>query len=625
MIGGVAACAWAAIYAGAAATALVRGARRIDRRTLAPSSRLGADVVLVRPCAGDEPGLTERLAVTGGVRRIVLAVASLDDGAAPAALTAASALRARERTAEVVATRPDGPNFKADQLARAVRSLVPAPRVVVVADSDVVLAKSEVAALVAELDARGDAVVWAPPVPPSDAGVLARAVLEGSMHAFPVLAGIDGRGLVGKLFAIRKDALDAVGGFEALTDRLGEDMELARRLRERGLSVSPSRRLAPTAGRRDDLSALLERLTRWILVIRAQRSLLLPSYPLLLAAAPLALSVIALGLAAASPLAVVAGAIVLAMRSVVALAGPRLVGRSTSLLAPLGAVAADVVLMVAFVRALATTTFHWRGRRLRVARGGHLARAAESEEANGPREESLGGAGEDAGPRLRESDEAVELLRFERAVDARERRLDRRLLQLDSARGVAFGRRARSDRDPKIGPLRPREHVAHADRHDTRAPRDASDQRRPRPELEPSEGRSLRSLRVDPDEAPGAIEEARRMADRAGPVGGVVEVDPEGAHLPEERESSEVRRIHHRERVALDDVMREPQGHERIPPAGVVRHDHDGPFGKRRAELVETRDEHAAEGALDARARVAGEPAGEPAALSRRDHGSHPR
>src|SRR5690606_35045969 len=118
--------------------------------------------------------------------------------------------------------------------------------------------------------------------------------------AFSLLGRLEPHGLlVGKTFAVRLTALRRVGGFAALVQHLGEDMELARRLREQGSCVQESDTVVSSLASRRSVGQVLARYARWLLVIRAQRPALLASYPLLLAATP--------GLLAAGSLAIVRG------------------------------------------------------------------------------------------------------------------------------------------------------------------------------------------------------------------------------------------------------------------------------------------------------------------------------
>jgi ceramide glucosyltransferase len=369
VIASAAACAWAALYVGALGTAVARGVRRRLTQPRARAPRMSR-AVLLRPCAGDEPGLAERLAMAGKAKRVIFAVASLSDDATPAALSAVSALRARGVSAKLVVTGARGPNFKADQLARALAGLDDKPRIVIVADSDVMLESLDLVTLIGDLEASEHAAVWAPPVEADSPTLsLSNAIYNGSMHAFPVLAGMDPDGFVGKLFAIKTVHLEAIGGFCALVDCLGEDMELARRLRARGLRTSASRALARARPRNASLAELVDRLSRWVLVIRTQRPFRLLGYPLFVAASPLALVCVAVGVHLRDSAMLAAGLCVLALRCLLSLVAPQLAGLSASWASPLLAIAADSVIGIAWLRGLFRRTVAWRGRVLRLARG----------------------------------------------------------------------------------------------------------------------------------------------------------------------------------------------------------------------------------------------------------------
>ncbi|WP_437725362.1 glycosyltransferase [Sorangium sp. So ce861] len=346
-------------------------------------------VLVVRPCAGPEPHLERTLGSLAGARlsaaaRCVFAVAGAADGALPAATAAAAKLRAAAIPAEVALTAPAGPNRKAAQIA-AVLDGEPAPfDVVLIADSDVDLDGVDLDALVAPL---GDGArpapldaAWAPPVevaPPGSLGDRASAaVLGASLHAFPLLAGLDPRGLVGKLFAVRAASLAGAGGFAALTAHLGEDMELSRRLLARRGAVAAAPIVAPSLASGRSLRDVIARYARWIAVIRAQRPALLASYPALFFATPLILALAALAAPIAAAPALVAAAVAVASRAAVAAAAARVAGRRAPLLAAAAdACLADLVLGAAFVRALSTRTVVWRSGRFTIDRRGLLREA----------------------------------------------------------------------------------------------------------------------------------------------------------------------------------------------------------------------------------------------------------
>ena len=625
---------WVVGYTAAALTAIVRAMTRAPLASPRESSSetlASGSVVLVRPLAGEEAGLAKRLVQTGGARFVLLAVGSRDDAAEPIAQNAADRLRAQGVNAVVVVTRAARPNHKADQLAHALDApLARLARTVVVADSDVELEPDAVDRLVEALD--GADAAWAPPVelgPRETWGDHAsQAVLDASLHSFPLLAGIDPRGLVGKLFAVRRDALDAVGGFGALAAHLGEDMELARRLCAAGRTVVVAPQLARSTARGRSLGDVLARYRRWLLVIRMQRPLLLASYPLLLAPSPLLLLVLVTALATTSSALATAAAAGLAVRVGVACAARLLAGLPfTPLRALVQAIAGDLVLLLALAGACASREVTWRGRRLSFTRAGTLRDASGREEAH---EEPFGKTTDEArltredGLETRGSERASRArARGERGVDPGEFALDPRALPDEAGRDVALRvtRKRTAEGNPELRVLRTTEDVTKPDRDDERALRDARDLRGTGPELEGGEWRTLAALREDPERSTRAIEEARGMADGARPVGGVVEVDPERADATEEGYASEVRRIHHRVPVAAEEELRYVEGDERIPPRRVIGDEQERRLGDGSAGRVEPGDLHAAERVTDARARVASEPGVEPAALGGGDHG----
>ncbi len=342
-------------------------------------------MLVIRPCAGNEPSLSRALASSVALRgetpfTLVFAVARDDDPALPVARAACEALRCAEIDARVSVTSARGVNQKASQLAVVIAD-EGRHDVVVVIDSDVDCAAIDLDALVAPL-ARDPslAAVWAPVVEGAGSTLADRAsegVLAGSLHAFPLLSRLDPNGMVSKVVALRSASLARVGGFASLDRVLGEDMELARRFRDAGLSIAAHPRAATSLAAGRSWSAVIDRYARWITVIRAQRPSLLPSYPgMFFATAPIVTIGAAIATLSASPLAqgLAAGAcaIALSSRLAVAVAARRASGHDASK-ALADVVLADVVLACAFVKALSSRTVLWRGRALRVDRGGVMS------------------------------------------------------------------------------------------------------------------------------------------------------------------------------------------------------------------------------------------------------------
>lgn len=340
-------------------------------------------VLVVRPCAGLEPGLDRALASLAEARTTASIACrfAVEDASDPAAFVAAKharALRWAGVDASVVLTHADAPNHKAAQI-EAVLAIESAPHdVLVIADSDVDLAAFDLDRLIAPLleDASAGAI-WAPPVevgPITSAGDRAsRALLAGSLHAFTLLGALDGSGLVGKLFAARSEAIRAVGGFGALSHVLGEDMELARLLiaRHRTVAVAPLVARSLKSGR--TWGAAADRYARWLTVIRAQRPHLLASYPLLFCSTPFLLLATALLLPFTPTLALATMALTLATRLFIAVTARALASAPFSpLSSSLDAVLSDALLTHAFFRALFTRTLTWRGRPLALDSRGAL-------------------------------------------------------------------------------------------------------------------------------------------------------------------------------------------------------------------------------------------------------------
>jgi ceramide glucosyltransferase len=357
--------AWSAMVATVSLRALWPGRPPpVDR---SPGDRF--DVLVVRPCAGREPRLAETLHSTRQLpqeTRVVFAVAHEDDPALPIAREACAALREAGRDARVQITDAVGPNQKSSQLARVLGDTPCA--VVVVIDSDVDCGTVDLPSLVAAVRTEGVGAAWCPVV--EDGGETlgdraSDALLAGSLHAFPLLARLDPAGLVGKVLALRRDVLDAVGGFTPLARYLGEDMELSRRLHAHGWRTVALPTVAVSRARGRSWDDVVARYARWIMVIRAQRPTLLWSYPLLFFATPW---LVAGGLLTKKP-AVAAVAII--ARLLVAVAARR--ASKTPVARAWGDLFwSDGVLLCAFVRALRTRVVTWRGRKLTVAADGTL-------------------------------------------------------------------------------------------------------------------------------------------------------------------------------------------------------------------------------------------------------------
>ncbi len=343
-------------------------------------------VLLARPCAGAEPGLVENLTSLARAHHsvrvdVVMGVSGEDDGAVAHVRRAARALRESGYDVQVEVIPPRGPNHKASILAGLVEPRAHRYEAVVSADSNVDLEAVDLDRLVAPLQVDGKVgVVWAAPAEePADRGVgnrASQAVLCGSLHAFGILSAMDPGSMVGKLFAVGPAALERTGGFGALTGYLGEDMEMARRVREAGLEVRPASQVVRSRPAPRSLSEVVARHARWMAVIRAQRPWLLLTYPLMFASTPF-ITLLAVAGMFWSPWAALLGlGLALAGRLVVGLSARLFSGQSWNPVRGLvDLVLADLVILWALARVLSTRRVQWRGRPLQIDRKGRLQEA----------------------------------------------------------------------------------------------------------------------------------------------------------------------------------------------------------------------------------------------------------
>ena len=356
-------------------------ARRSAR--LSVSAQVATDagpLVLLRPAAGAEPELYRSLASSRHVPRdasVRFLLASIDDAAYPCAEAVAEELRGEGVDAACLITGATKANKKADQIARALSALPRRPgQVLAVVDSDVELDERSLAGLLGPIATGESDVAWAVPVetePRTLADHLSATILGGSLHAFALLSRLDDRGMVGKCFAMRRE-LYADLDPHSFVATLGEDMDLARRITQRGGRLTVQSEPVRSLAKGRSLREVWARYRRWITVIRAQRPHLLPSYPLLFACTPILLvlsGVLAIGGDASSAIGTASAALLAraSVASVARAASRRPTSFGSLAWLPWLALAADLLLLVAFVGALASRRVVWRGTPLIVRNG----------------------------------------------------------------------------------------------------------------------------------------------------------------------------------------------------------------------------------------------------------------
>lgn len=266
---------------------------------------------------------------------------------------------------------PVQPNRKVGHLVYGLATLSRPGEVVLAVDADVAVDGALVAALARPVEA-GAALCAAAPAPTGAHGAVAlsvQALLAWTHHAFLPLfrMSLGARALCGKAMAYGPAAQGLLPG---LGQQVGEDLELALRLyaqkAEVALAEVPARvPMHASVGAR----AAVRRFSRWMHVLRAHRPWLVPTVPWLLCPTPL---LVLAALFSRSPWLLVPVALLLCVRTALAV---RLAGQHERLLAarswPLG----EALLLVAFVHALVFREVAWRGRRFRLARGGHMRQA----------------------------------------------------------------------------------------------------------------------------------------------------------------------------------------------------------------------------------------------------------
>lgn len=348
-------------------------------------------VLLVRPVSGADEWLLEALAsvpaATALPLTIRIAVAGETDSAYPAAEGAVAQLLHAGLDASLVVTRQSGPNRKAAQLAVTLEREIDPPDLVVIADADVDLARSPLTDMLARFDDARVGAVWAPPVeravPRTLGDRASQALLGASLHAFPLLAALDDRGMVGKLCVLRRTALDRAGGLRPLVSWLGEDVRLAQVFQEHGIVCVAVAAPAVSVARGRSLGAVIARYARWLAVIRAQRPLLLPSYPLLFFGTYPAVALALVGSPQTPPLALVAAALLLT-RFAVARAAAHAGGRSPTWAGSVAECAlSDGLLAAAFATMLCRgRRVAWKDQRFTFDRRGMLREVEEGPRAS---------------------------------------------------------------------------------------------------------------------------------------------------------------------------------------------------------------------------------------------------
>lgn len=352
---------------------------------VAPPLPAGAapPVSILKPLHGEDAALAENLRSfcrqDYPAFQLVFGVADAGDPAVAVVQALMAEFPSRD-IALVVDPRRRGANFKVANLG----NMLPAARhpILVIADSDMRVGPSYLAEVVAPL-LEGGAMPAAGLVT-----CLYRGVSTGGLwsdlaslhinHGFlpqAVVAERIGRGAgcFGATMALRRATLDAVGGFEALSDELADDHELGQAVRRSGQAVMLSPRLVDNIVGEPGFAALYRHELRWARTIRlaapAGFAGSVITHPVLLALLATALG--ALPLAAPAMLALALLSRWLAARRIDRALG--LAPRSLWLL-PLR----DLLSFIVFLASFLGRNVAWRDHRFRVGASGRMTVDGES-------------------------------------------------------------------------------------------------------------------------------------------------------------------------------------------------------------------------------------------------------
>jgi ceramide glucosyltransferase len=329
-------------------------------------------VTLLKPLHGLEPQLAANLGgfvsqTYSGTVQTVFGVS----GAADAAVPAIAALRATHTTADidlVVDGERHGSNAKVSNL---VNMMAAAKHdVLVVSDSDIAVGPDYLTRIVGALALPGIGAVTCLYHGRGDAGGWSKLAAQGISYGFlpSVVVGLR-LGLadpcMGSTIALRRETLDAIGGFEAFADILADDHAIGVAVRVPGLHVAVPPFTVAHGCVDASLPALMRHELRWNVTIRRLDPWgylghgLVNPLPFAVAAAlvhPVAWPLV--------PAALVARALVVAV-----------VDRTTgSRAAPLWWLPArDFLTFGLFIAGFLVQSVDWRGSRLRVARDGSIS------------------------------------------------------------------------------------------------------------------------------------------------------------------------------------------------------------------------------------------------------------
>ena len=226
-------------------------------------------VTILKPLHGGEPRLHANLRSTlaqewSGEVQLICGVADADD---PAVAT----VRAIGEAELVIDPRRHGANAKVSNLVNMSGHV--RHDIVILSDSDIAVAPDYLRRVIAALGEPGVGAVSCLYAGRGDAGFWSALAAAGISWQFlpSVLVGMAlgrARPCMGSTIAMRRETLDAIGGFERFTDRLADDHAIGEAVRALGLTIAIPAMLVTHANIERSLAEHFRHELRWAVTIR---------------------------------------------------------------------------------------------------------------------------------------------------------------------------------------------------------------------------------------------------------------------------------------------------------------------------------------------------------------------
>ena len=245
-------------------------------------------------------------------------------------------------------------------------------QILVIADSDMRVGSDYLAAIVATLNQPGTGLVTCLYRGRPLGGLWSTLAAEHINHGFLPQALVGemlgvGAGCFGATLALRRETLDAIGGFASISHQLADDHALGGAVRGIGQKVTLASYLVDNIVTEPSLPALFRHELRWARTVR----IVAPAGFLgSLVTHPLVLAIIATALGAYPTTAPILLGIVLFCRCIMALVIDRAFGTWAThlLLVPFR----DLLSFAVFIASFFTRTVAWRDQRFKIGPGGQL-------------------------------------------------------------------------------------------------------------------------------------------------------------------------------------------------------------------------------------------------------------